>query len=338
MVTVSVVGASGYTGGELLRLLLNHPEVDIKHITSRKNEGEPIYKVHPHLRNTGLIFEDKNIDELDSDIVFTATPHGASMNIVPKILDNGSKVIDLSGDYRFNDIEVYEEWYNLKHTGELDAVYGLPEIHRKEIKKANLIANPGCFTTGAILSIFPLSKAKLLSRTIFDSKTGVSGSGVKPSESSHFPNVSQNVNPYKIINHRHTPEIRQELGLFSDIKVSFTPHLVPSIRGIITTSHSFFKENMEITSDEVRDIYLKQYESEPFVNITDKNEIPKLSSVRGSNYIQIGCFEIDDTGRLVIISALDNLVKGASGQAIQNLNIISGFDEKMGLNFYGMSP
>ncbi len=338
MVSVSVVGASGYTGGELLKFLLNHPEVDIKHVTSRKNDGEPIHKIHPHLRETGLVFEDKNVDELDSDVVFTATPHGASMNIVPSILESGSKVIDFSGDYRFNDINVYEKWYNLKHTGELDAVYGLPEIHRDEIKKANLIANPGCFTTGAILSIFPLSKLKLLDRTIFDSKTGVSGSGVNPTESSHFPNISQNVNPYKIISHRHTPEIRQELGLFSDIKVSFTPHLVPSIRGILTTSHSFFKEDVDVDSEEIRDIYTKQYNSEPFVHITDEGEIPRLSSVRGSNHMHIGCFEIDDTDRLVIVSAIDNLVKGASGQAVQNLNIICGFDEMMGLNIYGMHP
>jgi N-acetyl-gamma-glutamyl-phosphate reductase len=339
MIDVAIVGASGYTGGELIRFLLNHPEVEIKDVTSRKYDGVPIHKVHPHIRDSGLIFKNKTPDELDADIIFTATPHGASMKIVPNLLETGAKVIDLSGDYRFNDLKVYEKWYGLEHTGKLNAVYGLPEIHRKEIKKSNLIANPGCFTTGAILSAFPLSKAKVLDRCIFDSKSGVSGAGIKPTESTHYPNIGDNINPYKITTHRHMPEIQQELGLFSDVKISFTPHLVPVIRGILTTNHSFLKEEFEdMESEDIRNIFIEQYKDEPFIKIMDEDEIPRLSSVRGSNFAHIGCFEIDETGRLVIISAIDNLVKGASGQAIHNMNLLCGFDETEGLVSYGMHP
>lgn len=338
MVSVAIVGGSGYTGGELIRLLSAHPEVEIVDITSRQFEGTPVHKVHPHIRGTDLVFRNKKPSELDADIIFTATPHGASMKIVPDLLDTGAKVIDLSGDYRFNDIDVYEKWYGIEHTSDLKGVFGLPEIHREEIKKATLLANPGCFVTGAILSGYPLSKAKLADRMIFDSKTGVSGAGVNPAVTTHYPNIGDNVNPYKVTQHRHMPEIQQELGAFSDVKVSFTPHLVPVIRGILTTNHCFLVDGADITSEEVLDIYKETYKGEPFIQILEDGEIPRLSSVRGSNYAQIGCFEMDETGRLVIISAIDNLVKGASGQAVHNMNIMCGFDEKTGLGFFGMHP
>ena len=348
MIKVAIVGASGYTGGELVRLLLNHPNVEISDITSRQYEGTPIHKVHPHIRDSGLIFKDKKPEDLNADIIFAATPHGASMKIVPDLLKTGAKVIDLSGDYRFNNIETYEKWYQIKHDSDIKGVYGLPELHRKEIKKAELVANPGCFTTGAILSGYPLSKTKTIERMIFDSKSGVSGAGIKPSTATHYPNISDNVNPYKVTKHRHMPEIQQELGLFSDVKVSFTPHLVPVIRGIITTNHCFFNESSKYnidteedrkeTSLKLTELYKKEYKGEPFVKILEDEEIPRLSSVRGSNYIHIGSFEIDETGRLVIISAIDNLVKGASGQAIHNMNIMCGFNEMEGLKSYGIHP
>ena len=322
MVSVAIVGGSGYTGGELIRLLSAHPEVEIVDITSRQFEGTPVHKVHPHIRGTDLVFRNKKPSELDADIIFTATPHGASMKIVPDLIETGAKVIDLSGDYRFNDIEVYEKWYGLEHTSDLKGVFGLPEIHREEIRKTQLLANPGCFVTGAILSGYPLSKAQLADRMIFDSKTGVSGAGVNPTASTHYPNIGD----------------QQELGLFSDVKVSFTPHLVPVIRGILTTNHCFLLDGTDITSEEVLDIYKETYKGEPFIQILEDGEIPRLSSVRGSNYAQIGCFEIDETGRLVVISAIDNLVKGASGQAVHNMNIMCGFDEKTGLDFFGMHP
>ena len=337
MYKVAIIGASGYTGGELLRMLLNHPEVEITDITSRQYDGTPAHKIHPHIRDSGLEFVNKQPDELDADVVFTATPHGASMKIVPSILETGTKVVDLSGDYRYRDTEVYEKWYGMEHTDkENKGVFGLPELYRDEIKKAKLVANPGCFPTGAILSSYPLVKNDLVDRIIIDSKTGFSGSGVNPSAITHYPNIADNINPYKITSHRHMSEIQQELHGFDDVKVSFTPHLVPVIRGIQTTSHSFLIK--DITSDELREIYEKEYGGEYFIKLMDEGEIPHLSSVRGSNFVHIGGFEIDETGRVVMLSAIDNLVKGASGQAIQNMNILLGLDESTGLKHFGLHP
>ena len=334
---VAIIGASGYTGGELLRMLLNHPEVEVTDITSRQYDGTPAHKIHPHIRDSGLEFVDKQPDELDADVVFTATPHGASMKIVPSILETGTKVVDLSGDYRYRDIEVYEKWYGMEHTDkENKGVFGLPELYRDEIKKAKLVANPGCFPTGAILSSYPLVKNDLVDRIIIDSKTGVSGAGVNASATTHYPNIADNINPYKITSHRHMSEIQQELHGFDDVKVSFTPHLVPVIRGIQTTSHSFLIK--DITPDELREVYEKEYKDEYFIKLMDEGEIPHLSSVRGSNFVHIGGFEIDETGRIVMLSVIDNLVKGASGQAIQNMNILLGLDESTGLKHFGLHP
>ena len=337
MYKVAIIGASGYTGGELLRMLLNHPEVEITDITSRQYDGVPAHKIHPHIRDSGLVFNSKEPDELDADVVFTATPHGASMKIVPKILETGAKVVDLSGDYRYRDRKVYEKWYGMEHTDEEnEGVFGLPELYRDEIKKAKLVANPGCFPTGAILSSYPLVKNNLVDRIVIDSKTGVSGAGVNPSSTTHYPNIADNINPYKISSHRHMSEIQQELHGFEDVKVSFTPHLVPVIRGIQTTSHSFLIE--DITTEELREFYEKEYNGEYFIKLMDEGEIPHLSSVRGSNFVHIGGFEIDETGRVVMLSVIDNLVKGASGQAIQNMNILLGIEESAGLKHFGLHP
>ncbi|WP_407414443.1 N-acetyl-gamma-glutamyl-phosphate reductase [Methanobrevibacter sp.] len=337
MYKVAIIGASGYTGGELLRMLLNHPEVEVTDITSRQYDGTPAHKIHPHIRDSGLEFVDKQPDELDADVVFTATPHGASMKIVPSILETGTKVVDLSGDYRYQDIEVYEKWYGMEHTDkENKGVFGLPELYRDEIKKAKLVANPGCFPTGAILSSYPLVKNDLVDRIVIDSKSGVSGAGVNASSTTHYPNIADNLNPYKITSHRHMSEIQQELHGFDDVKVSFTPHLIPVIRGIQTTSHSFLIK--DITTDELREVYEKEYGNEYFIKLMDEGEIPHLSSVRGSNFVHIGGFEIDETGRIVMLSVIDNLVKGASGQAIQNMNILLGLDESTGLKHFGLHP
>ena len=336
MYKVAIIGASGYTGGELIRMLLNHENVEITDITSRKYDQTPVHKIHPHIRDSGLVFKNKQANELDADIVFTATPHGASMKIVPDLLETGVKVIDLSGDYRYQDTKIYEKYYGIEHTSDIKGVYGLPELYRDEIKKADLIGNPGCFPTGAILSSYPLVDNDLVDRIVIDSKTGVSGAGVSPSATTHYPNIADNVNPYKITAHRHASEIQQELHGFDDVKVSFTPHLVPVIRGIQTTSHSFLKE--DITPDELRKVYEKAYKNEFFIKLMDEGEIPHLSSVRGSNFVHIGGFEIDETGRVVMLSCIDNLVRGASGQAIQNMNIILGLDETTGLKHLGMHP
>ncbi|MBE6487312.1 MAG: N-acetyl-gamma-glutamyl-phosphate reductase [Methanosphaera stadtmanae] len=339
-IEVAIIGASGYTGGELVRILSRHPKVEITTVTSRKNEGNPLSELHPHLEDLDLKFSNPENKDVDADIVFCAVPHGASMKIVPDFLNNGSKVIDLSGDFRFQNIETYEKWYNIKHIHpELDAVFGLPEINRDLIKDADLIANPGCFPTGAILSSLPIVENELVDRIILDSKSGVSGAGVNPNGNTHYPTCSDNVKPYNMTTHRHTPEIREQLRNFGNgnVKVSFTPHLVPVIRGIITTNHSFLiKDN--VTADDIYSLYEEYYKNEAFVQVLKDNRVPLLASVRGSNYCQIGGISLDDEDQLVVISAIDNLVKGASGQAIQNMNIMFGFDETEGLKELGLYP
>ena len=339
-IEVAIIGASGYTGGELVRILSRHPKVDITTVTSRKNEGNPLSELHPHLEGLDLKFSNPENKDVDADVVFCAVPHGASMKIVPDFLNNGSKVIDLSGDFRFQNIETYEKWYDMKHIHpELDAVFGLPEINRDLIKDADLIANPGCFPTGAILSSLPIVENELVDRIILDSKSGVSGAGVNPNGNTHYPTCSDNVKPYNMTTHRHTPEIREQLRNFGNgnVKVSFTPHLVPVIRGIITTNHSFLiKDN--VTADDIYSLYEEYYKNEAFVKVLKDNKVPLLASVRGSNYCQIGGISLDDEDQLVVISAIDNLVKGASGQAIQNMNIMFGFDETEGLKELGLYP
>lgn len=339
-IDVAIIGASGYTGGELMRLLARHDKVNIKYVTSRKNEGEYVSNLHPNLETLDLKFSNPDPKDVDADLVFSALPHGASMKLVPKYLENGSRVIDLSGDFRFKDIETYEKWYHMEHLHpELNAVFGSPEINRELIKDANLIANPGCFVTGAILSSIPLVKNNLVDRIVLDSKSGVSGAGVNPNANTHYPTCSDNVKPYAISNHRHTPEIREQLSNFGngDVKISFTPHLVPVIRGIITTNHSFLLKD-DVGAEDVYALYSEYYRDEPFVQVLKDNKVPLLASVRGTNNCQIGGISLDDMGHLVVVSAIDNLVKGASGQAIQNMNIMFGFDESEGLRNLGLYP
>jgi N-acetyl-gamma-glutamyl-phosphate reductase len=336
MINIGIIGANGYTGGELLRFLKNHPNVNIVAATSRKFKGKPLYKAHPHLRDLEMEFEDIKVDEIDADLVFTATPHGASMKIVPELIKNGIKVIDLSGDYRFDNIDIYEKLYGYKHSHPLNAVYGLPEINREHIKNAQLVANPGCYPTGALLASLPIVSENIVDRIVIDSKSGVSGAGVNPSEASHYPNCSDSISPYAVTTHRHGPEISEKLNRFGSVKVSFTPHLVPVIRGIMTTVHSFIKEY--ISAEYIHEIYNDFYAGEPFVRILDPGEIPRMSSVRGSNYCHIGCFDIDENNRLVIASSIDNLVKGASGQAIHNMNLMFGFNETESIDMVGLHP
>ncbi|RAP53473.1 MAG: N-acetyl-gamma-glutamyl-phosphate reductase [Methanosphaera sp. rholeuAM270] len=337
---VAIIGASGYTGGELVRLLSKHKNVNIKYVTSRKNDGEPLSKVHPNLEGLDYRFSNPETRDVDADLVFSALPHGASMKLVPEFLENGSRVIDLSGDFRFKDVKTYEKWYGMKHLHpDLEAVFGSPEINRDLIRDANLIANPGCFVTGAILSSLPIVENELVDRIILDSKSGVSGAGVNPSSTTHYPTCTDNVKAYSIANHRHTPEIREQLRNFGtgNVKVSFTPHLVPVIRGIITTNHSYLLKD-DMTADDVYSLYRDYYKDEVFVKVLDDNNVPLLASVRGSNYCHIGGISLDDEGHLVVVSAIDNLVKGASGQAIQNMNIMFGFDEREGLDTVGLYP
>ncbi len=340
MLDIGIIGGSGYTGGELLRLLSCHPEAEAVCITSRKLAGKDVASAHQHLRGIyDLKFEAPTAAEVADrcDVVFTAVPHGTAMDWVPALLDSGAKVIDLSSDYRLP-VDVFEKTYGITHRAPREAVFGLPELH-PEVAKANLIGNPGCYPTGAILATAPLAKAGIIERVIFDSKSGVSGAGAEPSETSHYPNLAENIRCYKITNHRHVPEIRQELALLAgNVKVSFTPHVIPTVRGILTTAHVIVKEEKaDVIQDRaaVSEIYEQFYKNAPFVRMTG---VPMLGNVRCSNFCDIGFEAEKGEDRLVAISAIDNLVKGASGQAIQNMNLMMGLAETAGLWFPGGAP
>ncbi len=337
MINVGIIGGTGYTGGELLRLLATHPKTEVKVVTSRREEGKEVYKVHPHLKKFYDLYfikpELKYFD--DCDVVFVATPHGESMNYVPELIEMGIKVVDLSADYRLEK-EIYEKVYGKKHKHYIKAVYGLTEIHREEIGNANLIANPGCYPTGAILAVAPLAEKELIERVVFDAKSGISGAGAEPTAFTHYPNVHEAIIPYKVTEHRHYYEMLQELKAFQeDIKISFTPQVFPASRGILTTSHVFLRG--ELTKSELIDIYQNFYNNCYFIRL---QEDVKLSYVRGSNFCDIAIFISEDRleDRAVIISAIDNLIKGASGQAIQNMNVMFGLKEETGLNFPPIFP
>ncbi len=343
----SIIGATGYTGGELVRLLLNHSKIELGYLTSESYAGKKVSDVHPSL--TGLVDQsyvaldmNKIIDE--SDVIFAALPHGASNQIISKIysINENVNLIDLSGDFRFDDLSVYEEWYKIKHTDpELNkkAVFGLPELYKEKIKKAKLIANPGCYPTSAILGSAPLLKNKLVKNDVIaDSKSGVSGAGKKLTDNTHFPEANENFSAYGIATHRHSPEIQQEMEkLFANkVNLSFTPHLVPINRGILTTTYMTFNQFME--TKDVISLYREFYKDCPFVRVLGEGKFPQTKAVAGSNYCDIGIKSDKRTGRVIAVSAIDNLVKGASGQAVQNMNLMMGFDEKDGLKVVPLYP
>lgn len=328
---IAIVGASGYAGGDLIRLLLTHKEANIVCATSRKLAGTPVTKDHIHLKNLiDIDYTNPDVNDIDADFAFLAVPHTAAMQYAGQLKERGIKTVDFSADYRLP-LDVYEKTYGVTHTAYFKAPYGLPELHREEIRKADFVANPGCFPTGATLAAAPM--AKFAETIIYDSKSGVSGAGDSVSETTHYPNVDENINPYKITVHRHVPEMRQEMAfLGSSASVYFTPHLLPAIRGIITTAHILLKEPM--TKEEVANAYEEFYKDEHFVRL----QHAKLGGVRGSNFCDIN-WELEGDGRrLVAVSAIDNLVKGAAGQAVQNMNIMCGFDETEGIRMPGMFP
>ncbi|MEM2440372.1 MAG: N-acetyl-gamma-glutamyl-phosphate reductase [Candidatus Bathyarchaeia archaeon] len=347
---VGVIGGSGYVGGELLRLLLFHPKLEVTSVTSQKYAGEYVHTVHPNLRGiTQLKFIPYNLSEIKNncELVFTALPHGTAVKFVPELLEAGLKVIDMSADFRLKNPENYVKWYGWSHPApELlkDAVYGLPELHRDEIKEAKLVACPGCIATSAILALAPLVKSDLIdnSRVIVDAKIGSSGGGSNPSPASHHPERAGGTRPYKPVDHRHTPEIEQELSLLSgkSVQVALTPHAVNMVRGILSTIHTFLVREAELK--DVWATFRSAYESEPFVRFyrykKGLHQYPDPKIVVGSNFCDIG-FELDQRlNRLVVFSAVDNLVKGAAGQAVQCLNIMLGLDEKTGLMNVGLHP
>jgi N-acetyl-gamma-glutamyl-phosphate/LysW-gamma-L-alpha-aminoadipyl-6-phosphate reductase len=347
---VAVFGASGYVGGEILRLLLRHPHVELVAATSKSYAGEFLYRVHPNLRGqTSLkfIMSDplKTVDLCD--LLFVATPHGVSSAFMPQILETGIKVIDASADFRLKSSEDYVKWYGWNHKcPELlkDAVYGLPELHREQIKKARLVAGPGCMAAAGILALAPIIKSGYVEKNkiVADFKVGSSGGGAKPSLSSHHPEHYSVVRPYKPVGHRHTTEINQELSALAGEKVSvgMSAHAVNMVRGILSTCHVFLTK--PVSDVDIWRLYRGFYENEPFVRLVhDKKGIfryPDPKIVVGSNYCDVG-FEIDkDLNRLVLLSALDNLMKGAAGTAIQDMNIMCSWDEKEGLWEAGLHP
>ena len=336
MIKAAILGGSGYTGFELLRILGNHPAVQVTTITSRQRKGCRVEEVFPGLNSIlNLTFEDPANFRAYSkaDIIFSALPHHASMEIAPDLLKKGKRVIDLSADFRLKNANIYEAWYGKHHIAKgllKKAVYGLPELYRGKIKNAALIANPGCYPTGAILGLAPILKAGIIDTNtiVIDSKSGVSGAGKTASQDTSFAEVNEGFKAYKVGEHRHTPEIEQELGLIAgmDIKVTFVPHLLPVNRGILSTIYA------QVTSQKnILNIYKKYYKGEFFVRIMSEGVFPNISQVKGSNFCDIGLKIDERTGRLIVITAIDNLVKGASGQAVQNMNIMFGLPETLGL-------
>ncbi len=345
MIRAAVIGASGYTGGELARILALHPEVEICVATSRQYAGKRLSQAYPHLAGiVDILCEDSPIDELveRADIFFTAVPHQTAMAVVPRILAAGKKVVDLSADFRIDDPAVYEEWYQ-PHTAReyLDeAVYGLPELNRQRIATARLVANPGCYPTSIILALAPLlTKGLVKTETIIvDSKSGTSGAGRSAQVGTLFCEVTDGFRAYKVAQHRHTPEIEQELAKLAgrELTISFTPHLLPISRGILSTIYASLAE--PLSNADLVGLYHEFYQNEKFVRICAPGVFPATQYVRGSNYCDIG-FQYDPrTGRVVLLSAIDNLVKGAAGQAVQNMNLLCGFAEDRGLETVPLFP
>ncbi len=340
MIKTSVIGATGYAGAELVRLLASHPQVEIAHLVSHSYAGQDMNQIYKNFEGKfSKTLDPLDIDMLieDSDCIFTSLPHSAGGEVIAQLYNAGKTVIDLSGDYRYNDAAVYEKWYGAAHPHpELlkKSVYGLPELHREEIKKSKLIGNPGCYTTCSILALAPLAKAGIIDNKsiIIDAKSGSTGAGRSVSQAMHFCEVNESVKAYKVATHRHTSEIEQELSLLAkeNIQLSFTPHLLPINRGILATSYANLTADVDF--DYVYELYMQAYSSHPFVVICQKGELPEIKHVAGSNYIHIG-FVLDmRLKRIIVVSVIDNLIKGAAGQAIQNMNLIYGLDETTALN------
>ena len=351
MVKVGIIGATGYAGNELVRLLMGHKDVEIMWYGSRsyidKKYAEVYQNMFEIVEDTCL---DDNMEELASkvDVIFTATPQGFLAGVLTEEILFKVKIIDLSADFRIKDVKTYEKWYKIEHKSPQfieEAVYGLCEINRDKVKGARLIANPGCYTTCSILTAYPLVKEGLIDpdTLIIDAKSGTSGAGRGAKLPNLFCEVNENMKAYGVTNHRHTPEIEEQLGYAAgkEIVVNFTPHLVPMNRGILATEYATLNKKADgtlPTYEEVKAVYDKYYKNEKFVRVLEKDICPETKWVEGSNYVDVN-FKIDErTGRIVMMGALDNLVKGAAGQAVQNMNLLFGFDEAEGLNLVPMFP
>lgn len=346
MIKAGIIGSTGYAGQELVRLLMQHPDVEIVWYGSRSYIDQQYADVFQNMfQIVDAKCMDDNMDALAdaADVIFTATPQGLCASLVNEDVLNKVKIIDLSADFRIKDVKVYEKWYGIKHKSPSyikEAVYGLCEINREDIKGARLIANPGCYTTCSILTAYPLAKEGLIdmSTLIIDAKSGTSGAGRGAKLPNLYCEVNENIKAYGVATHRHTPEIEEQLGYAAGEKVvlNFTPHLVPMNRGILATEYA--KLTKKVTYEEVKAIYDKYYADEKFVRVLEKDQCPETKWVEGSNYVDIG-FKIDErTGRIIMMGAIDNLVKGAAGQAVQNMNLLFGLPESEGLELVPMFP
>lgn len=346
MIKAGIIGATGYAGNELVRLLMGHKEVEIKWYGSRSYIDQKYAEVYQNMFEiVDDVCMDDNMEALAEqvDVIFTATPQGFLAGILNEGLLEKTKIIDLSADFRIKDVAVYEKWYKIEHKSPQfieEAVYGLCEVNRDKVKHARLVANPGCYTTCSILTAYPLVKEGLIDpdTLIIDAKSGTSGAGRGAKLPNLFCEVNENMKAYGVTSHRHTPEIEEQLGYASGEKVviNFTPHLVPMNRGILATEYASLKK--DVTYEDVKVIYDKYYADEKFVRVLKENELPETKWVEGSNYVDIN-FKIDPrTNRIIMMGAIDNLVKGAAGQAVQNMNLMFGLDEAEGLNLVPMFP
>lgn len=339
MIKAGIMGGSGYTGSILIGMLTRHPDVELSWVTSESHKNEKVSSVYPHLASvTDLTYKAPDVDKLvkGTDVVFLALPNGMAMNIVPAILNAGAKAIDLSGDFRFKDASVFKEWYKIEHTGKSllsKAVYGLPEIN--SIKGASIVANPGCYATASILGLYPLIKEDLIDTgtIVIDAKSGVSGAGKSLTDDTHFPNCNEGISAYKVATHRHIPEIEQALG--PSIKVAFTPHLVPMTRGIFATIYA--KGKKQIDESGIMKAFKANLGGKTFVRLMEKG-LPSTKYVYGTNFCDIAVRYDKRTNNIIVLSAIDNLVKGAAGQAIQNMNIMCGLPEDSGLKSVAIYP
>ncbi len=344
MLTVGVVGGTGYTGAELLRLLVMHPHVELKYVTSRSESGKKIADLFPNLRGfTDLCFTEPAVATLvECDVVFFATPNGTAMKMVPELIKQGVRVIDLAADFRLQDAQLWKQWYGMDHACVdvlSDAVYGMPEINRTAIKSATVVANPGCYPTAVTLGFLPLIENALVDdqHLIADAKSGVSGAGRGASVATLQAESAENFKAYAVDGHRHLPEIKQTLGRVAthDIGLTFVPHLVPMIRGIEASLYARLPADFDT---DLHQLYSQRYANEPFVDVLDPGTMPETRSVKGANICRISIFRPQQGDTVVVSSVIDNLVKGAAGQAIQNMNIMFGLEETQGLNQVALLP
>ena len=346
MIKVGIIGATGYAGSELVRILLGHKEAEIQWYGSRSyidQKYASIYQNFFELVDASCMEDQMETMADQVDVIFTATPQGLCASLINEEILSKTKVIDLSADFRIKDVKVYEEWYKLEHKSPQyikEAVYGLCEINREDVKHARLVANPGCYTTCSILTCYPLVKEGLIdpNSLIIDAKSGTSGAGRGAKVDNLFCEVNENMKAYGVATHRHTPEIEEQLGYAcgQEIRVNFTPHLVPMNRGILATAYASLKK--EVTYEEVKAVYDKYYQQEKFVRVLEKDVCPQTKWVEGSNYVDVN-FKIDPrTNRIIMLGAIDNLMKGAAGQAVQNMNLTVGLKESEGLELVPMFP